>query len=149
VPARFLYHGYAVDSSLLVTLSTLSSAQAKGTEAMARTLIHLLNYCATHPNTTVHFHASDMCHLHISSNASYLSEPKACSHVGGHFYLSSTSANPNKPPSLNAPLPHNNGAIHMISNILHNIMASATEAKLGAVFHNAKEGATLCTTLHK
>ena len=38
--------------------------------------VHLLNYAATHPDATVRFRASDMI-LHIHSDASYLSKPKA------------------------------------------------------------------------
>jgi hypothetical protein len=68
-----LFYGRAIDSTLLVALGTLSAAQSKGTAATAQAITQLLNYCATHPDATIRFIASDM-HLHIHSEASYLSE---------------------------------------------------------------------------
>jgi hypothetical protein len=53
---------------------------------MYRTL-HLLDYVVTHPDTILTYAKSDMI-LNIHSDASYLSEPKAQSHTGGHFFLS-------------------------------------------------------------
>jgi hypothetical protein len=38
------------------------------------------------PGAEVRYHSSDMV-LHVSSDASYLSEPEARSRTGGHFYL--------------------------------------------------------------
>ena len=46
----------------------------------------VLDYCHTHPDATIHYRANDMI-LKIQSNASYLSEAKAPSRAGGHFYL--------------------------------------------------------------
>jgi hypothetical protein len=43
--------------------------------------------------------------------------------------------------------PPQNGAIHIISTIMRNVMASAMEAKLGALFHNARDGIPLRTIL--
>jgi hypothetical protein len=43
------------------------------------------------------------------------------------------------------PLP--NGAIHVLSNIMSNVLASATEAEVGALFHNAQDGCILRNTL--
>jgi hypothetical protein len=130
-----LYYGRPIDSTLLVAIGTLASAQTQGTKATANASKQLLNYCATHPNAIVGFPASNMC-LHINSDASYLSEPKAHSDVGGIFYLSdlpSTKPTPNEP---NAPL---NSAIHTVSNILRNVMSSAAEAKFGGLFYNGQE----------
>jgi hypothetical protein len=72
-----LYYGqHAINSTLLVALRTLASAQTDGTKATANACKQLLKYCATHPDAIICFQASDMC-LHINSDASYLSEPKA------------------------------------------------------------------------
>ncbi len=76
-----------------------------------------------------------MC-LHIDSNASYLSEPKASSRVGGIFYLSNLPPTRPTPDEPNAPL---NGAIHIVSNILRNVMSSAAEAEFGGLFYNGQE----------
>ena len=46
----------------------------------------LLNYVASNPNATLTYVASDMC-LHVHSDASYLSAPKARSRAGAHFFL--------------------------------------------------------------
>jgi hypothetical protein len=82
-----LFYARAVDPTMLVlTLGTLAAAQARGTEATAKAPTHLLNYAATHSDANIRYSASDMI-LHVHSDASYLSEPKARSRVGGHFYL--------------------------------------------------------------
>jgi hypothetical protein len=122
---------------MLVALGSL--AAAKNTQAKAQAITQLLNYCATKPEATVRFYASDMC-LKIHSDASYLSEPKARSRAGGYFYLSSHPTDPSKPPSPTSIQPPMNGAIHVLSSILDVVMASATEAELGACYFNAREG---------
>ena len=66
--------------------------------------------------------------LAVHSDASYLSEPKARSRAGGHFFLSN-----------NAEMPPNNGAILNLAHVIKNVMASATEAELAALFINACE----------
>jgi hypothetical protein len=127
-----LYYDRAIDSTLLVALGTLAPAQAEGTKATANACKQLLNYYAHHPDAVVRFRASDIC-LHIDSDVSYLSEPKARSRVGGIFYLSNQKPTPNTP---SAPL---NGAIHIVSHILRNVMASAAEAEFGGLFYNGQE----------
>jgi hypothetical protein len=135
-----LFYARAVDSTMLVALSSLASAQAQGTEATALAATRLLNYAATNPNAVLRFHASDMV-LHIDSDASYLSEPKSRSRAGGYHYLSN-HPQPNTTPPLN-------GAFHVVSNIMRNVLASATEAEVGALFHNAQDGAMFRTTLEE
>jgi hypothetical protein len=66
-----LYYDRALDRTVLVVLSTLSSAQTKGTEATSEAMVQLLNYCITYPDAEVRYHSSDMV-LHVSSDASYL-----------------------------------------------------------------------------
>ena len=96
--------------------------------------IQLLNYAASNPDTVVRFYTSGMV-LYIHSDASYLSEPKARSRVGGFFYL----GNKNEPNNN----PHPNGPVHIESRIMKNVMSSAAEAKTGALFHNGQECAHL------
>ena len=127
-----LYYARAVDSTMLVALGTLAATQAQGTEATMEAAVQLLNYAATHPDATIRYHASDM-KLHVYSDASYLSEPKARSRVGGYFYLDGKAdPQPGKPPTLN-------GAIHVESRIMRNVMASAAEAETGGLFINGQE----------
>jgi len=120
---------------MLVALGTLAAVQAEGTQATITACTQLLNYAATHPDAVLRYTASDMV-LHIHSDASYLSESKARSRAGGYFYLSNDSPNP--------PM---NGAIHVHSSIIRSVLASATEAEVGALFYNAQDGAMLRTTL--
>ena len=138
-----LYYARAVDSTMFVALGALAAAQSQGTEATAKALAHLLDYAATHPDAVIRYFASGMI-MYIHSDASYLSERKARSRVGGHFFLSDKPTDPAKPPPH--PIP-NNGAIHTVSSILKNIMSSATEAEFAGLYHNARDGAMLRTTL--
>jgi hypothetical protein len=66
--------------------------------------------------------------LAVHSNASYLSEPKACSRAGGHFFLSSDTT-----------IPPNNGAVLNIVHIIKNVMSSATKAKLVGLYIMARK----------
>jgi hypothetical protein len=137
IVGTLLYYARAVDSTMLVALGSL--AAAKNTQAKAQAITQLLNYCATKPEATVRYHASDMS-LKIHSDASYLSEPKARSRAGGYFYLSSHPTDPSQPPTPTSVPPPMNGAIHVLSSILDVVLASATEAELGACYFNAREG---------
>ena len=126
-----LYYARCVDITLLMTLSTIAHEQSKATEKTNISVHQMLDYCATHPNATIRFRASDMI-LNIHSDAAYLNAPNARSRVGGHFFLGWL-------PEKNLPI-RLNGAIHVISTILKFVAASAAEAELGALFVNAKEG---------
>ena len=135
-----LYYARAVDVTILVTLGTISSKQANATQTTSKCVNQLLDYCRTHPNAKLCYHASDMI-LHIHSDDSYNSEAKARSRAGGHFYLGNTS--------YVRPTMHSNEAILNTSTIMRNVMASASEAECGALFNNTKEDVSLRTTLHK
>ncbi len=74
--------------------------------------------------------------LMIHSDASYLSEPKARSRAGGLMFIEGTED-----------IPINNGVVLNISQILRAVMSSATEAKLGALFINAKMAVSMKHTL--
>ena len=92
----FLFYARAIDSTMLVALSALASEQSHGTEATAEAAVKFLNYCATHPDATLKYYASDMI-LKIHSDASYLSEPKARSRTGGHHYLGNKNIQTRRP----------------------------------------------------
>jgi hypothetical protein len=132
-----LYYARAVDQTLIMPINVLASEQSNATEVTADKVIKLLNYCNTHPETKIRYHASDKI-LHIHSDASYLSENEAKSRAGGFFYMGS---NAKTDQTLT------NGAILIISKVLKHIMSSTAEAEIGPVFINAKEGAVLRTTL--
>jgi hypothetical protein len=67
-----------------------SNLQSKATAVTADKVIKLLNYCNTHPETKIRYHASDMIH-HIHSDALYLSENEAKNRAGGFFYMGSST----------------------------------------------------------
>jgi hypothetical protein len=134
-----LYYGRAIDSTMLVALGTLPAAQSKGTQATAKAAMHLLNYAASHPNATIRYTVSPMI-LHNHSDASYLSEAHARSRAGGYFFLSSDPDTDPHPPL--------NRAVHVISNIMRNVLASAAKAEVGALFQNGQEACPLRNTLN-
>ena len=147
----FLFYARAINSNMLVALGTLASAQSQSTQATALATTQLLNYCATHPDAVLRYSASDM-HLHVHSDASYLSESKARSRAGGLFFLSTkpktyaASLLPPRPDSAPPPL---NGAIHIHCSIMDTVLSSATEAETGALFYNAKDAAPFRTALNE
>jgi hypothetical protein len=120
---------------MLVALGSLAAAQTKATTNTMKDANQLLDYVSTHPNATVRYTKSDMI-LKIHSDASYLSETEARSRAGGLFFLGNDSN-----------LPQINGAIHVHSSILKNVVSSAAEAEVAALFHNAQEACPLIQTL--
>jgi hypothetical protein len=127
VLGTFLYYGRAVDSTMLTVLSSIASNQAEPTEETMNNIKLFLDYAASHQDAILTYQASDMV-LIVHSDASYLSEPKARSRAGGHFFMSSDVANP-----------HNNGAVLNIAQLIKAVMSSAAEAELGALYINARE----------
>jgi hypothetical protein len=130
---------------MLVALNAISASQSKATENTAAAIVHLLDYAATHPDAILRYQRSDMV-LHIHSDASYLSAPEARSRAGGHHFLSSRPADPTKAPSQQ---PTNNGSIHAECSVLRNVMASAAEAEIGALYINSQTAEVVRTTLIK
>jgi hypothetical protein len=137
ITGTILYYGRAVDNTLLVALSDIASRQAKATSLTEQDTTRLLDYCATNPNATLRFHASDMI-LKGHSDASYLNASKARSRVGGHFYLGNLASKPEC----------YNGAILNPVGILRHVASSAAEAEVGGLFVNLKEALVLRQTLH-
>jgi hypothetical protein len=123
---------------MLPALGDIASTQANGTEATAEACVKILNYAATHPDAVIQYQKSDMV-LHIDTDASYLSAPKARSRAAGFHYLSSHPSKTTNPPI--------NGAIHVIANIMKNVLSSAAEAEVGAAYINAQEACPLRQTL--
>ena len=80
------YYSIAVDPTMLTALGSISAQQSKGTEKTYSDTLWLLNYAATHPNAKIRYTAINMI-IYIHSDASYLSEPRACSRSCGHYFL--------------------------------------------------------------
>ena len=70
-----LYHTQSLNSLLLAALNTLGTENASATKNTIIALTQLLDYCATYPNSTLRFVASDTV-LRIHSDASYISVTK-------------------------------------------------------------------------
>jgi hypothetical protein len=124
-----LYNVRAVDPTLLVPSSALDSQLSTATTTKIQAVSHLLDYCSTHPESTIRYVASDM-KLKIHSDASYLSEPKAKSRIGGYFYLG------NKTNSCMKPL--SNGPLLCHTTVLKHVASSIAQAEFCALFVNAK-----------
>jgi hypothetical protein len=86
IVGSILYYARAVDMTVLMALSTIAISQAKPTKNTMARCIQLLDCLATHSDATIQFYASDMV-MNIHSDASYLSESKACSRACGHFFV--------------------------------------------------------------
>jgi hypothetical protein len=136
ITGKFQYYCRAVDPTMNVALSSLASQQMKGTQQTAQDAVQFLNYCPTHPDATIRYQKSDMI-LKIQSDALYLSEPKARSCSGGHFYMG----------NLGSETDTHNGVILATTAIMKPVLSSAAEAEIAALFENAKKATVLCTTL--
>jgi hypothetical protein len=68
VTGSVLYYARAVDPTVLMPLNDIATEQTKATEKTQAATNQLLDYLATHPDSTIRYHASDMI-LHIHSDA--------------------------------------------------------------------------------
>ena len=84
--------------------------------------------------------------LKIDSDASHISEPRARSRTGGHYYLSSLPTDLKKSPNLPPP---SNGPIHTECRILKHMVASMAEAEVVGLFHNGQTSVLLQIKLHE
>eukprot|EP00957_Ditylum_brightwellii_P172580 13138053-Ditylum_brightwellii.AAC.1 len=89
-----------------------------------------------HSNAVTQYHPSSMI-LRVHGDAFYLLKPKVRSRAGGYFYLGN-----HQPQQMNGP-------ILVLLQTLRNVMVSAAEVELGALFENAKEVVSLHTTLNE
>ena len=127
VTGTFQYYARAVDPTMLVALSALAAEQANPTERTLEKTLYFLDYVATHPDAILTYNKSSMV-LAVHSDTSYLSEPKSRSRAGGHFYMSN---NEEEPP--------NNGPVHIVAQIIKNVMTSAVDAESGALYMNSRQ----------
>ena len=127
VTGTFLFYARSVDPTMLVALSAIASDQAAPTERTLEKTLYFLDYVATHPDAIITFKKSSMI-LAIHSDASYLSEPKARSRAGGHFYMSDDSDEQPK-----------GGPVHNVAQIIKNVMTSAADAEIGALYINSRQ----------
>ena len=127
VVGSLLYYARALDGTMLPALNTIGSEQAKPTEHTKHKCKRLLDYAATYPNAYIRYHASDMV-LHVDTDAAYLVLPKARSRVAGYYQLLDYPTNQD---SINGPL-------LIECKTIRNVVASAAEAEMGGLYHNAQ-----------
>ena len=127
IVGSILYYPRAADIMVLMALSSITSKQTQGTTNTMAKAKQLTDYLATHPDATIRFRASDMI-LNVHLGASFLSETKAHSRACSHFFMR-WSPKDRDPIKLN-------GASLTLCTILRFVVASAAEAKLGALFLN-------------
>jgi hypothetical protein len=148
VLGTLLYYAQAINCTMITSIGSIATQQANTTTATMKAITQLLNYCATHPEAVMCYYASNMI-LYIKSDASYLSETKARSCTAGYHCLSNNPPNPKQPPAPNDPSPPMNGAIIVPCKVMREVLSSASEAKLAALFYNGKEGAIIQITLEE
>jgi hypothetical protein len=125
---KFLFYGRAIDNTMLHALNDIASA--KNTKETVAAVTYFLNYCACNPNAQIIYRASDMI-LQGDSDAAYLVCPEAKSRAGGYHFIG------NKNGELF------NGPIMVLAKIIKNVMSSAAEAEVAALFMNAQEMAPM------
>ena len=86
VLGTFLYYARAADPTILVALSAIASEQASPTKSTMKKVDQFLDYAASQEQAVLTYEASDMV-LAVHSDASHLSESKARSRAGGHFFM--------------------------------------------------------------
>ncbi len=135
VSGVFLYLVQAVDSTMLTALSSFTLEQSAPTERTMQKCLQFLDYAASQEGAIVTYQASGM-RLLIHGNALYLSEPKALSRARGHMFMAG-----------NEDIPMNNGAVLNTLHLIRAVMSSAAEAKLEALFIDAKTAVSMQCTL--
>jgi hypothetical protein len=135
VTGVFLFLAQAVYGTILTPLSALASEQAAPKEATMGKCLQFLDYAASQEDAILTYKASNMV-LAIHSDASYLSQPKARSQAGEHMFMAGKEE-----------IPTNNGAVLNITQIIKALMPSTAEAKLSALFINAKMAVSWCRML--
>ena len=134
VVGKFLYYARAIDNTMLHALNDIATATSKGTEATLAAVEYFLNYAASNPDARIRYIASEMI-LQAISDAAYLVCPNARSRMGGYHFLG------NKDRKLF------NGPLLVLAKIIKNVMSSAAESEVGALYINAREDAPIRTTL--
>ena len=127
VLGTLLYYARAVDPTMLVALSAITSEQAPPTKSTMEKVDMFLDYSASQEQAVLTYKASGMI-LAVHSNASYLSESKSRSRAGGHFFMSKDVSFPPK-----------KGDVLNLAQIMKTVMSPAAEAEIGAMYVNARK----------
>ena len=134
VTGKFLFYARAIDNTMGHALNDIASA--KNTKAGIAAVEYFLNYAASNPNAELIYRASEMV-LQGDSDAAYLVCDEARSRAGGYFFLG------------NHDRKLFNGPVMVLAKIIKNVMASAAEAEVGALFMNAQEAVPMRLSLEE
>ena len=121
---KFLYYARAIDNTMLHALNNIASS--RNTAETMRATKYFLNYAACNPNAEIIYRKSEMI-LQGDSDAAYLVCPQARSRAGGYIYVGNTDRN------------LFNGPVLVLARVIKNVMASAAEAEVAALYMNAQE----------
>jgi len=92
-----LYYVQALDLTMLVTLGSLTAAQAEGTQVILDACTQLLNYAATHPEAVLWYTASNMHHIYPKpkpgpeQEGTFTCQPKVTIHPSTELYMSTAA----------------------------------------------------------
>ena len=121
---KFLYYARAIDNTMLHALNNIASS--KNTAETMKATKYFLNYAACNPNARIIYRESEMI-LQGDSDAAYLVCPQARSRAGGYIFVGNKNRN------------LFNGPILVLARVIKNVMASAAEAEVAALYMNAQE----------
>ena len=107
---------------------------------------YLLNFCANNRNPKVRDYSSDM-QLCSHTDASNLSVSKARSRAAAYFYLSTDDGALLPPDHESKPPERPNGAIHVISTVMQQVLSYATVVEVGVTFYGCQDAVPLRNTL--
>lgn len=119
---------------MLHALNDIACAVAKGTIATKAATTYFLNYIASNPTPQIRYRASDMI-LYVESDAAYLVSLQARSQAGGYHCLGTADGT-----AFNAP-------VFVQAKVIKNVMESAVEAEVAALYLNAQEALPICQCL--
>ena len=123
---KFLYYARAIDVTMQHAINDIGATKTKGTTTTERAVQHFLDYAHCNADAEIIFRASEMI-LQTDSDAAYLIAPRARSRVGDYHYLGS------KDNTLF------NNAFYVLAAIIKNVMSSAMESEVAALYENAKK----------
>jgi len=124
VTGKFLFYAQAIDNTTSHAINEIASSP--NLESTYDGTTYFLNYAACNPNAEILYRASDMV-LQVDSDAAYLVRPEAWSRAGDYHYLGNQTKT------------QFNGPILALAKTIKNVMASAAEAEVGALYMNAQE----------
>ena len=148
IVGSLLYFARCIDSTILATLGSTGPTISDRKERVAAMAAYLLNFCANNHNPKVRYYDSDM-QLCGHTDASYLSVSKARSCAAAYFYLSTDNGALLPPDHKSKLTARPNGAIHVMSTVIRQVLSSTTEAEVGATFYGCQDAVPLRNTLNK